>query len=98
MKIIRQQFFKIVKTIILSFYRRVVPTVEPGYLRPLIPETAPEKPDKWEDVMSDIERVIMPGVSENLVTMYECESVHPFVPPDTFTITVLQTFLHHFST
>ncbi|KAJ8969867.1 hypothetical protein NQ314_001551 [Rhamnusium bicolor] len=43
--------------------RRVVPTVEPGYLRPLIPANAPEKPDKWEDVMSDIERVIMPGVT-----------------------------------
>ncbi|KAJ8939250.1 hypothetical protein NQ318_015208 [Aromia moschata] len=43
--------------------RRVVPTVEPGYLRPLIPEKAPEKPDKWEDVMADIERVIMPGVT-----------------------------------
>ncbi|CAH0557845.1 unnamed protein product [Brassicogethes aeneus] len=43
--------------------RRVLPTVEPGYLRPLIPETAPEKPDNWEDVMSDIEKVIMPGVT-----------------------------------
>ncbi|XP_018569156.1 aromatic-L-amino-acid decarboxylase [Anoplophora glabripennis] len=43
--------------------RRVVPTVEPGYLRPLIPDSAPQTPDKWEDVMSDIERVIMPGVT-----------------------------------
>ncbi|XP_056631560.1 aromatic-L-amino-acid decarboxylase-like isoform X1 [Diorhabda sublineata] len=43
--------------------RRVLPTVEPGYLRPLIPETAPEKPEKWEDIMKDLERVIMPGVT-----------------------------------
>lgn len=43
--------------------RRVLPTVEPGYLRPLIPDSAPQKPDKWEDVMKDIERVIMPGVT-----------------------------------
>ncbi|XP_060516579.1 aromatic-L-amino-acid decarboxylase-like [Cylas formicarius] len=43
--------------------RRVLPTVEPGYLRPLIPETAPEKPEKWEDVLKDVERVIMPGVT-----------------------------------
>ncbi|KAG5880430.1 hypothetical protein JTB14_019940 [Gonioctena quinquepunctata] len=43
--------------------RRVLPTVEPGYLRPLIPETAPQKPDQWEDIMKDIERVIMPGVT-----------------------------------
>jgi aromatic-L-amino-acid decarboxylase len=42
--------------------RRVLPTVEPGYLRPLIPDSAPVVPDKWEDVMADIERVIMPGV------------------------------------
>lgn len=43
--------------------RRVLPTVEPGYLRPCLPETAPEDPDKWQDVMADIERVIMPGVT-----------------------------------
>lgn len=36
--------------------------MEPGYLRPLIPDSAPEKPDKWEDVMKDVEKVIMPGV------------------------------------
>nr|BAA95568.1 dopa decarboxylase [Tenebrio molitor] len=43
--------------------RRVLPTVEPGYLRPLNPDSAPVVPDKWEDVMADIERVIMPGVT-----------------------------------
>ncbi len=37
--------------------------VEPGYLRPLIPDSAPEMPDKWQDIMKDIERVVMPGVS-----------------------------------
>ena len=36
--------------------------VTPGYLRQLIPDEAPQKPDKWEDVMADLERVIMPGV------------------------------------
>jgi aromatic-L-amino-acid/L-tryptophan decarboxylase len=40
-----------------------LPTVTPGYLRPLIPENAPEKPDNWTEVMADIERVIMPGVT-----------------------------------
>ncbi|XP_030746668.1 aromatic-L-amino-acid decarboxylase-like isoform X2 [Sitophilus oryzae] len=43
--------------------RRVLPTVEPGYLRPLIPENAPEKPEKWEDVLKDVEKVIMPGIT-----------------------------------
>ncbi|CAH1960282.1 unnamed protein product [Acanthoscelides obtectus] len=43
--------------------RRVLPTVEPGYLRPLIPEKAPDKPDKWQNVLADVEKVIMPGVT-----------------------------------
>lgn len=43
--------------------RRVLPTVEPGYLRPLLPEQAPEKPDNWQEVLSDVERVIMPGIT-----------------------------------
>ena len=43
--------------------RRPLPDVEPGYLRDLIPDTAPESGEKWEDLFPDIERVIMPGVS-----------------------------------
>jgi len=41
----------------------VTPNVEPGYLRKLIPDAAPEQPENWKDVMKDIERVIMPGVA-----------------------------------
>ena len=41
----------------------MVPTVQPGYLRPLIPEEAPDTPETFSDVMKDLERVIMPGVS-----------------------------------
>ena len=40
-----------------------MPTVEPGYIKPLLPDEAPQIPEKWEDIMTDIERVIMPGVS-----------------------------------
>jgi len=43
--------------------RKVLPDVKPGYLKPLIPNQAPEEPDKWEDLINDIERVIMPGVT-----------------------------------
>lgn len=46
----------------------MLPTVEPGYLRPLIPESAPQKPDKWQNIMEDLERVIMPGVGSQLFT------------------------------
>ncbi|XP_062322484.1 aromatic-L-amino-acid decarboxylase [Osmerus eperlanus] len=43
--------------------RQVYPDVEPGYLRPLIPEEAPQEPDSYEDLIRDIERVVMPGVT-----------------------------------
>lgn len=43
--------------------RQVYPDVEPGYLRPLIPTTAPEEPDTFEDILNDVEKIIMPGVS-----------------------------------
>uniref|UniRef100_A0ACB8FT66 Uncharacterized protein n=1 Tax=Sphaerodactylus townsendi TaxID=933632 RepID=A0ACB8FT66_9SAUR len=43
--------------------RQVYPDVEPGYLRPLIPDCAPEEPERFEDILQDVERVIMPGVT-----------------------------------
>ncbi|KAM4688350.1 aromatic-L-amino-acid decarboxylase isoform 1-T2 [Discoglossus pictus] len=43
--------------------RQVFPNVEPGYLRPLIPDSAPEEGETYEDIIKDVERVIMPGVT-----------------------------------
>ncbi|XP_009959293.1 PREDICTED: aromatic-L-amino-acid decarboxylase isoform X3 [Leptosomus discolor] len=43
--------------------RQVFPDVEPGYLRPLIPDCAPQDPENFEDVFKDIEKIIMPGVT-----------------------------------
>ncbi|XP_039381149.1 aromatic-L-amino-acid decarboxylase isoform X3 [Mauremys reevesii] len=43
--------------------RQVYPDVEPGYLRPLIPDSAPQEPESFEDVLKDVERIIMPGVT-----------------------------------
>ncbi|XP_040602583.1 aromatic-L-amino-acid decarboxylase isoform X3 [Mesocricetus auratus] len=43
--------------------RAVYPDVEPGYLRPLIPTAAPQEPDAYEDIIKDIEKIIMPGVT-----------------------------------
>jgi aromatic-L-amino-acid/L-tryptophan decarboxylase len=43
--------------------RKVLPDVKPGYVRNLIPEQAPQVGEKWEDLVKDIERVIMPGVT-----------------------------------
>jgi len=43
--------------------RRVTPTVEPGYLKALLPQEAPDQPEKWEDIIADIEPKIMPGMT-----------------------------------
>lgn len=43
--------------------RQVYPDVEPGYLRSLIPSAAPQEPDPYEDIIRDVEKVIMPGVT-----------------------------------
>ncbi|XP_076361125.1 aromatic-L-amino-acid decarboxylase-like isoform X2 [Tachypleus tridentatus] len=41
---------------------RVLPQVQPGYIRSLIPDEAPVEGESWEDVFKDIERVILPGM------------------------------------
>lgn len=43
--------------------RSVYPDLEPGYLRSLIPSEAPLEPDNYDDIIKDVDRVIMPGVS-----------------------------------
>lgn len=43
--------------------RPVLPRVEPGYLQNLLPREAPTYSEKWEDIMEDMDKVIMPGVS-----------------------------------
>ncbi|KAK9543011.1 hypothetical protein VZT92_000825 [Zoarces viviparus] len=42
--------------------RRVIPDVKPGYMKELLPDTAPIEPEDWESIFQDIEKVIMPGV------------------------------------
>ncbi|XP_059170037.1 aromatic-L-amino-acid decarboxylase-like [Physella acuta] len=42
--------------------KKVLPDVEIGYLRKLLPENAPEKGEKWESIMDDFEKAIMPGM------------------------------------
>ena len=52
-----------------------MPTVKPGYLRPLIPDEAPEDPENWQNVMNDLDRVIMPGV-----THWHSPQFHAYFP------------------
>lgn len=55
--------------------RPVVPQVSPGYLKELIPKEAPDTPEHWKDVMKDVERVIMPGV-----THWHSPQFHAYFP------------------
>lgn len=43
--------------------RRVTPQVEPGYLKELLPDTAPDLPEDWDTIIADVEKHIMPGVT-----------------------------------
>lgn len=43
--------------------RRVLPTVEPGYLRPQLPENPPAEPQAWSEIQADIESKIQPGLT-----------------------------------
>lgn len=52
---------------ICYLFRDVYPSVDPGYLYSRIPEDAPREPEKWQNIMEDIEKIIMPGVSWSLI-------------------------------
>lgn len=38
-------------------------TVEPGYLRPQIPENPPEEPEEWSQIQADVASKIKPGLT-----------------------------------
>lgn len=43
--------------------KRVTPCVEPGYLRRLLPSSAPMEPESWSDIMEDVNTKIVPGMT-----------------------------------
>lgn len=55
----------------------MIPDVKPGYMKDLLPDTAPAEPEDWESIFNDIEKVIMPGVgSYCLPSSYQkCETM-----------------------
>ncbi|KAH8433907.1 putative aromatic-L-amino-acid decarboxylase [Aspergillus melleus] len=63
--------------------QRVVPTVEPGYLRPLIPENPPEEPEEWSQIQADIENKIKPGLthwqSPNFMAFFPATVTYPSI-------------------
>ena len=66
----------------------MLPSVTPGYLRPLIPESAPEEGESWETIQSDIDRVIMPGLthwqSPKFMAFFPCNSSFPAMLGDMY--------------
>lgn len=36
---------------------------EPGFMKSILPTEAPQNPTSWQSVMSDIEKIIMPGIT-----------------------------------
>lgn len=46
--------------------KRVVPAIDPGYMRELLPHSAPFYPEQYQTVMEDFEKYIMPGVGVTL--------------------------------
>ena len=43
--------------------RRIVPDIEPGDVRAMLPEHPPAEPETWADVMADIDRVVLPTIT-----------------------------------
>lgn len=68
--------------------RPVLPSVAPGYLRPLIPESAPEEGESWDKIQADIDRVIMPGLthwqSPKFMAFFPCNSSFPAMLGDMY--------------
>ncbi len=55
--------------------RRVFPDVRPGYMRSLVPTEAPADGESWADIIGDVERVVMPGV-----THWQSPYMHAYFP------------------
>lgn len=55
--------------------RRVFPDVQPGYMRNLLPESAPNEGEEWSAIFNDVERVIMPGI-----THWQSPHMHAYFP------------------
>lgn len=60
---------------------RVVSNVEPGYLRKILPEQAPEDGEAWSDIQKDLNEKIVPGLthwqSPNFLAWFPASSSFP---------------------
>lgn len=54
---------------------RVLPDVKPGYMRPLLPTSAPEQGEGWDAIFADFNRVVIPGL-----THWQSPHMHAYFP------------------
>lgn len=63
--------------------RPVLPSVQPGYLHELLPTEMPEGSEHWKDIMTDLDKFIMPGLthwqSPNFHAYYPSQSSFPSI-------------------
>lgn len=55
-----------------------MPSVEPGYLSELLPTEIPVESENWKDIMKDLEKFILPGI-----THWQSPNFHAFYPSQT---------------
>ena len=80
-------------SLVVSYYetlpdRRVTHSVEPGYLRALLPSSAPQYGESWSQIQPDIERIIMPGITHwqhpKFMAFFPCNSSFPAMLGDMY--------------
>ena len=42
---------------------QVLPSIEPGDIREMLPDSAPEEAESMEEIIADLDRVVMPGMA-----------------------------------
>ncbi|KAF7192987.1 Aromatic-L-amino-acid decarboxylase [Pseudocercospora fuligena] len=61
--------------------RPVLPSIEPGYLAKLLPESPPQEGQLWPEIQKDIERTIMPGITHwqhpKFMAFFSASSTYP---------------------
>ncbi|MEN8239423.1 MAG: pyridoxal-dependent decarboxylase [Actinomycetota bacterium] len=66
----------------------VLPEVGPGDIAALMPETAPENPEPFSDLLADLDRVVMPGI-----THWQSPNWYAYFPANTSPPSVLAEFV-----
>ncbi|OJJ50263.1 hypothetical protein ASPZODRAFT_57673 [Penicilliopsis zonata CBS 506.65] len=71
--------------------QRVIPTIEPGYLRPQIPDVPPEEGEEWAAIQADVESKIKPGLthwqSPNFMAFFPASVTYPSILGEMYSAT-----------